>query len=510
MSALLLTVFSVLGLSGILLQARNDERFVQFFYLLIFLAFGLFLSSGLTEEENVLLFSAGGMTAIHFVLSRFGVFQNGWLRAVPSIVLLVVFVLLFNGQLEDLLGHSAKFLLGGMTLAVISFEAVRIKSLALSKLSSNDQLATVLKGVMLFFLAGSIFMGDFASPGLGVLLVGFFFLGTAFYYSKNYMRYALIYAFVASFSTLMGLSSNPAGTLANGDVLQGAVLGLGAGVLLIGSWSFNAKRVLLIPTVYLIAIGVGAGVLYLESIYANMGGMDAFVAFLFGALIAQLLKGEGKEYAVSGWLMIMLAIGTWLPSQMVNEEEQAFFQQEQVTTGNTEEEVQEPEEVVVSMAGLTGKYELLSDSSRVTFKLGKKGETKGAFKKVSGNVVFDSEMENTSLTIDLDLDNFTTFNSFRDKSLMGDGYFKQDQFPTMKFKGNKLVEKGTNIYEVQGDFTMLGKTNAVPVTIKRIESGSEIIIVGKGEIDRTKFGMKSSKTEGNIVSFEYRATLVQK
>ncbi|MBL4862391.1 MAG: YceI family protein, partial [Crocinitomicaceae bacterium] len=62
-------------------------------------------------------------------------------------------------------------------------------------------------------------------------------------------------------------------------------------------------------------------------------------------------------------------------------------------------------------------------------------------------------------------------------------------------------------YEIQGEFTMLGITKELPVTLRRIEMGDKIMIVGSGEIDRTLFGMIPSATEGNVVTFEYQVEI---
>jgi polyisoprenoid-binding protein YceI len=159
----------------------------------------------------------------------------------------------------------------------------------------------------------------------------------------------------------------------------------------------------------------------------------------------------------------------------------------------------------LSLNDLKGRHSLISKSSSVQFFLGNQGQTKGAFKKIKGSISIDENMEKSSLEIILPMSEFTTFVSMRDASLRGDDYFRVDQFPNMKYEAVGFNEVDSNLFEVTGNFTMLGITKELIVTLQRIKAEGNHVIVGSGKIDRTLFGMTPNASEGNIVTFNYRA-----
>jgi polyisoprenoid-binding protein YceI len=163
---------------------------------------------------------------------------------------------------------------------------------------------------------------------------------------------------------------------------------------------------------------------------------------------------------------------------------------------------------VLPLTELSGNYTIVPDASLVDFKLGKKGkETKGQFKKVSGSFSIPDDLSKAKVNVVMDMKDFTTFNKMRDKSLAGEDYFKTDQYPKMTFKGSGFEEKGENVYEVAGTFTMLGKSKPVTIKLQRIEMEDRIVLIGSGSLDRTEFGMTPNANEGNVVSFNYQAEL---
>ena len=143
----------------------------------------------------------------------------------------------------------------------------------------------------------------------------------------------------------------------------------------------------------------------------------------------------------------------------------------------------------------------------IKFELGKRGETKGKFKKVNGTINIANDIEKSSVSINLSLKDFTTKNAMRDDHLMSDEYFNEKKYPGMKYRATKLKSLGSDMYELQGKFTMLGVTQDIPVKLKRIELEGKKVLIGSGELDRTKFGMTPSATEGNVVKFKYQLEL---
>ncbi|MFZ9029349.1 MAG: YceI family protein, partial [Crocinitomicaceae bacterium] len=141
---------------------------------------------------------------------------------------------------------------------------------------------------------------------------------------------------------------------------------------------------------------------------------------------------------------------------------------------------------------------------------GPKKETKGAFKKVSGKISVGETIEKSKIKVNLKLENLTTFNQFRDESLMGDEYFSADKFPVMTYEANKFEATGNNQYTLIGEFKMLGVKKPMDVALQLVEQNGSKYLLGSGTIDRRDFGMTPSATEGNVVEFTYQVMLDQK
>ncbi|MFN5911889.1 MAG: YceI family protein, partial [Bacteroidota bacterium] len=105
----------------------------------------------------------------------------------------------------------------------------------------------------------------------------------------------------------------------------------------------------------------------------------------------------------------------------------------------------------------------------------------------------------------------STFNRFRDESLKEPEYFNVSQYPTMSFEGDDFAVTD-DLIVLNGYFTMLGRRVDQVVEMKYV--GSEVhngqsypILIGRGTIDRTRFGMRPDPKEGNVVNFNFRISL---
>jgi polyisoprenoid-binding protein YceI len=127
---------------------------------------------------------------------------------------------------------------------------------------------------------------------------------------------------------------------------------------------------------------------------------------------------------------------------------------------------------------------------------------------MNGQIEFAENLQNSSCTIELSLDNFSTFDSYRDESLMTDLYFNQAKYPGMTYVAKKMIidKDGSLIFD--GQFTMLGVSKSIKVAMNRIKTESGIQLLATGKIDRTEFGMNPSASEGNIVSFKAFCELI--
>jgi polyisoprenoid-binding protein YceI len=99
----------------------------------------------------------------------------------------------------------------------------------------------------------------------------------------------------------------------------------------------------------------------------------------------------------------------------------------------------------------------------------------GRFNAAEGKFVLDRQNPaNSRFELSIKADSVDTNNAQRDEHLRQPDYFDTKQFPTIDFKstGVKPIEGG---YEVQGNFTMHGKTQ--PVTLK-LTGGKEHVFKG--------------------------------
>jgi polyisoprenoid-binding protein YceI len=164
-----------------------------------------------------------------------------------------------------------------------------------------------------------------------------------------------------------------------------------------------------------------------------------------------------------------------------------------------------------NMSDIVGNYKIDDSNSELTFQLGPKGGvTKGAIKLFSGQVEITKEIKRSKFSVILPVAKLTTFNSYRDESLMEASYFNANQFPEMNYS-SIIMESEGDYYVIKGDFEMLGKKQKVDVQIKYIGENDEglPILIGKSSIDRTLFGMQPDPKEGNVVDFQFKIELLE-
>jgi polyisoprenoid-binding protein YceI len=142
--------------------------------------------------------------------------------------------------------------------------------------------------------------------------------------------------------------------------------------------------------------------------------------------------------------------------------------------------------------------------SSVSFKIQHLGisQVHGRFNSVSGAFVIDkADPGKSSFEVSIKAESVDTANENRDKHLRSPDFFDAKQFATITFKSTsvKPVKDG---FEVEGDFTMHGKTKKIKVTLA---GGKEVEAMGAKHIGftsdftlkRSDFGMVD-KTPGAL------------
>ncbi|MEZ0539931.1 YceI family protein [Fibrella arboris] len=124
------------------------------------------------------------------------------------------------------------------------------------------------------------------------------------------------------------------------------------------------------------------------------------------------------------------------------------------------------------------------------------GEHSGNIKVQDGSFTVDgTKVTGGQFTFDM---NSITCTDLTDKEynakfighMKSEDFFNTAKFPTSTFKITKVTPKGGDQYDVTGNMTIKGITNAVsfPATVK--VAGDRITATGKAKLDRTKYDIR--------------------
>ncbi len=511
MDILLVGTLSVLGLSTFLIEWKKNSQLSSIFQVLFAATDILWMSLHFNDEAKNAFYALIGITVLGYLIAQF-VRSNKWIAALVPLALSLGFFFALGDQTMELDGSTfvpeSKFLILGIVIAASGTLIAELKLKILGKWIDLSDQEGWMKALYLFFVGVSAFLGMFAAPGFGLMLIGTTFLIGAFF-RKDGSGSVGVSLITLAVIPLLNSELQTDIFLLSADVLEGLFFGAFGMFLISKVW--RANKINLIPVIiaYIFGFGLTAAIGYAGSELEFMGGLDAFLAAIVGAALFNVISGNSN--AGISYLAPMLAIGLLLPSVLVNEEQEEA-QDEIITIGTTtDEEGNEVEgPAVLSLENLDGAYTIITDSSQVQFAVGKNGATKGKFKKVSGSISIAQDMQNSEVSVQLSMKDFTTFNSMRDEHLREDEYFKVSKYPSMSYTGKGFSKKSEGLYEIDGTFKMLGVSQPIKVTIQQVEVEGKIILIGSGTIDRTKFGMTPSAAEGNIVGFNYQVEVLQK
>ena len=121
---------------------------------------------------------------------------------------------------------------------------------------------------------------------------------------------------------------------------------------------------------------------------------------------------------------------------------------------------------------------------------------RGRFDKKEGTVQFDRAGKSGKVDVTFDTSSINTGTPAFDKHLKSADIFNAEKHPTMRFVSDKFVFDGDKVSAVEGQLTMLGKTQPLTLKanqfncyqspmLKREVCGGDF----EGTLDRTAFGM---------------------
>lgn len=513
-----LAALILMSLAGAVLHYKKQQRFKGFVHLMFYALLGLIAIPYFEGSGFNMVFGVIGLLSVNFLFGTFltDKFKRPFIRLLFPVLTATGYLVYFQGSTATVFGLEYtvvnKFLMAGAALMLLTLDVGTLKLSLFDKFIGGFSEKRLIKAFTVFMLAFGAFLGIFSASLLGLYILGAIYLSTLFYRKND--NYYLSTSFLGIFGAGVVLNAFSAGTgldLMEGDTLMGLFFGAFA-LYFIQLISKARKKSLGAHFVaYFLPIALVLFLLVAGMQYEKMGGMDALAAMILGVAVVNSIVGRGYlGMSVMGWL---IAFGLIAPKFMVNADELEFKEQmivvEQVQSSSNENEASR-DEVGASLSDLKGKFKFVVDSSRVSFVLGPKKETQGAFKKVSGSIDVGDDLKKTKVKVELKLVDLTTFNKFRDESLMSDEYFSADKFPVMTYESNELEELRTGEYLLKGKFKMLGVEKSIDVKMLLVEQNDKNYLTGSGTIDRREFGMAPSATEGNVVEFTYQVQLDQK
>jgi polyisoprenoid-binding protein YceI/uncharacterized membrane protein YiaA len=478
--------------------------------MLVLFVLGLFLHAD--NGVNQKLF----WTAALFITAGFSLSLipnlNKIIRLIIPILILPIFIAVDTplSYGEYVVSFSDSKVILFIALGYLLPQIVGLKAMALKKLLGleKDQAISIVGPVILGVL---IFTAMFFHSTAGIMLVAIGLWAGSLNHNgrgKNLALFALAMLMVYSY---IGIGNLDSLDFTLGKTIEGLLFGVFSGLIFTRLTAHARKQLLAAVLSLFMVFSLFAMLLLLGTQKIDLGGMDAFVAGIFGMALIFLSDPDPKWKSVA--LSTVFFVGVTITPFTIEKDEVKGEVSSFVKTKTdvlNEQETDLFDQVGSDLKGIVGDYEIAKENLLFDFELGPKGgRTKGRFKSIKGKVLIAEVIEQSIFDIELNVSELTTMNKFRDESLMGEEYFNSARFPKMTFRSRDLKAKGDS-YEINGDFVMLGVKRSQIVQLKLVEnegSSNAPILIGKGSVDRTMFGMKPDPKEGNIVDFEYRIQL---
>ena len=139
-------------------------------------------------------------------------------------------------------------------------------------------------------------------------------------------------------------------------------------------------------------------------------------------------------------------------------------------------------------------YEVTPVESTIKFGVESSVPIRGTFDKWNASMKFSStDVRSGVLEIAIQADSVNTGSGMKNNKLKSEDFFDVKDSPMITFRSTKVVQTGSNTFELEGDFTVRGVTKSEKLTVtdngKGTTSGS---IVGTMAFDRKDYGMNSN------------------
>lgn len=515
MDTIILLGFLCIGLAWMLQAAKNQTKWSGFTMLLFALVGLQLVGAGFGDAELGRKVTGLGTAYLAFTWLTAQWIRSKWGIILPLLGTLSYFLL--SGVSLEYHGYRVIFdpanvLLLPVIGAVIPYLAAW-KSRWVYKLIGLDQADTA--QMVGAFSVGILLVVAFVfGQSYGMILVGIGALGTYFHLRTGYdHRFRTVFALwlIPLAAHVLQTEDISLASLTHGAVLIGLFIGAATG-LWIFLWS-RSERASLGGLLWMLLVSflVSSFIVFSEKLKEHTGGMSAWLAMMVAfALVFPFLPKRGENLA-GGYVSFLLSFGLLVAPLFQSPLDELPVNTKIPTCGDTSNKSSSKDPLNVSGLSLdahAGAWKLVSEQSKITFELGPEGtRTKGFFKTFSADLNVDPALSGNQLSVTLSVKSLSTFNDYRDNSLMSELYFDEAKFPAISFRSTRWEKQG-DLYRVIGDFTMKGKTQEMTIEMKVAATGSEkgkdyLILVGKSSVDRTNHGMESDPKIGDVVDFQF-------
>ena len=121
-------------------------------------------------------------------------------------------------------------------------------------------------------------------------------------------------------------------------------------------------------------------------------------------------------------------------------------------------------------------------------------KVRGRFNGVSGRLVTGTELVDSSVTAEIDVNSFDTGNAQRDEHIRSADFLHAAQFPTMRYRSTNVRRDGDDLV-VDGELTLHGITRQVPLSVELTGfgpdpyGGTRLGLSATTKINRKDFGI---------------------
>ena len=128
---------------------------------------------------------------------------------------------------------------------------------------------------------------------------------------------------------------------------------------------------------------------------------------------------------------------------------------------------------LVSAVFAADNYTIDSDYSIAQFEIARLGfsSQSGRFNKTYGKITLDAPAKSGSVDFTINTASIEMGSKSWTKHLSDEGLFNVKKYPTMNFKSDHLIFSGDKVIAAEGQFTMLGVTQPLKVSVSNFQCG---------------------------------------